>query len=323
MTTMKHFFGAVSLLMILFVFTQCKEDDSASPKGTARIAITDGPTDDLNVKGTFVTVAAVKVDGQEINGFTKQTIDLMAYQNGDTKSLGSINLESGTYSNVTLVLDYASDANGNAPGCYVLTKDNLKHNLQATSSTMEEITLTSNSFTVQEGNTTDLVLDFDLRKAVRHEDTPQGTDQYDFVTSAELKSAVRLTTQSQTGMIYGQVSDNLNVAGEKIIVYAYTKGSFNKQTELQGQGTSQIQFSHAVTSATVDEQGKYTLAFLNEGDYEIHAFGYDDKDSDGQLEIKGELQLNLLGNLGLDLNNLSVDAGANVMLTINVVGLLP
>lgn len=323
MTTMKHLFGAVSLLFLLVFFTQCKEDDSSSPNGSARFEITDGPIDDTEVKGAFVTVTAVKVDGKEISGFSKQTIDLMAYQNGNTKLLGTADLEADTYNEVTLVVDYATDANGSTPGTYVLTNDNTKHSLQASSSTTGEITVNNGDFKVEEGNATNVVIDFDLRKAIRHEDTPQATDEYDFVTEAELENSVRLITKSETGKVSGQVSDNLNVAGDKIVVYAYTKGSFNKGTELEGQGSSQVEFSKAVTSATVDAQGNFTLAFLKEADYELHFFGYEDTNNDGQLELVGELRTSLLGNLGLDLSNLTVDAGANVAVSLDIIGLLP
>lgn len=320
---MKHLLGAFLLLSLPFIFTQCKDDDSNSPNGSVRFEITDGPIDDTNVKGAFVTVTAIKLDGEEISGFTKQTIDLMAYQNGNTKLLATADVDAESYDEVTLVLDFAADADGNSPGAYVMTEDNVKHSLQASSNTTSEIELNTADFEVEEGATTTIVLDFDLRKAIRHEDAPQASDEYDFVTNAELENAVRVVAKSESGKVSGQVNDNLNMAGDKIIVYAYAKGTFNKETELEGQGTSEIQFSHAVASATTDSQGNYTLAFLQDGDYEIHVFGYEDTDNDGELEIKGELQLNLLGNLGLDLNNLSVDAGANVSLSMNVIGILP
>ncbi|MBI1226741.1 MAG: DUF4382 domain-containing protein [Bacteroidetes bacterium] len=323
MSTMKHLFGACTLLLLLVFFTQCKDDDSASPKGSATIEITDGPIDDTNVKGAFVTVTSVKVDGAEISGFSKQTVDLMAYQNGSTKTLGTIDLESGTYSDITLILDYEKDASGNSPGCYVLTQDNTKHSLQATSSTTSELKISNGSFDVKEGSTTNLVVDFDLRKAIRHEDTPQATDEYDFVSEAELQNSIRFVAKAETGKIAGKCNDNLGMAGDKIVVYAYAKGDFNKQTEVQGQGTSQITFKNAVTSAAVDAQGNYTLSFLESGDYELHFFGYQDSNSDGQLELMSELELNLLGNLGIDLNNVSVGAGANISLSVNIIGLLP
>ena len=320
---MKYLSGISTILLLLVFFTQCKEDDSAQPKGTAQIEITDGPVDDANVMGTFVTVTAVKVDGKEISGFSKQTIDLMAYQHGDTKLLGTTELEAGTYNDLTLVLDYSMDASGNSPGCYVLTTDNMKHSLQATSSTTGEVKANNGSFKVTEGNTTNVVLDFDLRKAIRYEGAPQDDDQYDFVTDGELRSSLRVVAKAESGKVAGNCEDNFGFAGDKIVVYAYKKGSFNKNTEISGQGESNVQFKGAVTSAVADNQGNYTLAFLEAGDYELHFFGYEDGDSDGKMEMKGELELSLLGNLGIDLNNVSVSANASVNVSVKVLGLLP
>ncbi len=323
MTTMKHLLGVTTLLLLLVFFTQCKEDDSAQPKGSARIEITDGPIDDANVKGTFVTVTAVKVDGKEISGFSKQTIDLMAYQNGETKLLGTTDLEAGTYNDLSLVLDYQKDAAGNSPGCYVLTSDNVKHSLQATSSTTSEVKANTGSFKITEGGATNVVLDFDLRKSIRYEDAPQSNDQYDFVTDSELRSSLRFVAKAEAGKVTGNCEDNFGLAGDKIVVYAYKKGTFNKGAEVSGQGASNVQFKGAVTSGVANNQGNFTLAFLEAGNYELHFFGYEYTNSDGKMEMKGELELSLLGNLGIDLNNVSVGANATATVSVKVLGLLP
>ncbi len=326
MTTAKFFFAGVLSLMTLLFFTNCSEDENPSDvtlTGQVQFEITDGPADDANIQGAFVTVASVKVDGEEISGFSgKQTIDLMAYQNGNTKALGLAELETGTYSNVTLVLDYEADANGNSPGCYVLTTDNVKHDLQAASNSSNEITLSVSDFEVKENSSTKFVIDFDLRKAIRYEGTPQNDDQYDFVNETEMRSSLRLVAKSKTGKVTGQCDDNLGLAGDKIVVYAYKKGMYNKNTEMTAQGESQLQFKNAVTSATVDAQGKFTLAFLEEGDYELHFVGYQNS-GDGKREVKGELELNLLSNIGLDLNNISVGAESESSLSVGVIGILP
>lgn len=92
----------------------------------------------MNVQSVFVTVVAVKVDGKTIDNFSgKTTFDLAAYQKGTTKTLGNTQLSSGTYSNVTLVLDNTTDQNGNAPGSYVLTKSGEKKALAAAAATSE------------------------------------------------------------------------------------------------------------------------------------------------------------------------------------------
>lgn len=326
MMTMNYFVkAALTLLTVFSLFTACKDDgNDLNVKGTAQFEITDGPADDPAVKGVFVTVTSIKVDGKVIRGFNgPQTIDLMAYQEGKTKLLGVSELEAGSYQDVSLVLNYATDVNGASPGCYVLTTDNVKHSLQATAAASGEIKPEVVNFTIEKGSTTNLVLDFDLRKSLRYESEVQPEDHYNFVTDTELRSALRLVTKAETGKIQGNCQDNLAIAGDKIVVYAYKKGTFNKDTELQGQGQSQIRFRNAVASATVNAQGNYTLSFLEEGAYELHFVGYEDKNNDGRLEVKGELALSLTGNLGIDLHNIDVEAGSNVSLSLLVTGILP
>jgi hypothetical protein len=298
--------------LALLLFTQCDKDDNDNDN--VRLEITDAPIDDANIQGVFVTVANVKIDGEPMSGFSgRQTIDLLAYQQGDVKSLGGGKLAAGAHSNVTLVLDYDADANGNNPGSYVLTTDGVKHALKSSANTTSEVTTTAN-FETTENDRTDLVLDFDLRKAVAY--AGSGGSQYQFNGNAELNAAVRVVTKDKTGTVSGTITDQLSTS-EKFVVYAYTKGTFNAATEKQGP----IQFKNAVTSAVVDAQGNYKLAFLEEGTYELHFIGYEDADSDGKFELEGSLLLNLLGSL--DLNNISVAAKTTLDIDVTVTGILP
>ncbi len=108
----------------------CTEDDEPQTNANVRFEITDAPIDVASVKGAFVTVSGIRVDGEPLVGFdSKQTIDLMAYRNGNTEVLADGQLESTAYSQLTLVLDYAEDEDGNSPGCYVLKDDNSKISL--------------------------------------------------------------------------------------------------------------------------------------------------------------------------------------------------
>ena len=322
MYSMKNLLKFSFLFFLVLGFTQCTEDaedDSITLSGKAQFELTDAPIDDANVKGAFVTVTAVKVDGEVISDFSgKQTIDLLAYQNGNTQALGLADLEAGTYSNISLVLDYETDANGDQPGCYVLTTDNTKKSLQANGSSTGEIKVNSGSFSVQENSTSNVVIDFDVRKAI----TRDGDEDYDFATESELEAALRVVTKSNTGTLNGNCSDNLNTS-DRIVVYAYKKGSFNKDTELSGQGSSNIEFKNAVTSAVVDGNGDYTLAFLEKGEYELHFVSYTDDDNDGKMELQGELELSILGNLGLDLFGLTVESNTSLTVNVNVIGLIP
>lgn len=323
----KILFKALFFLAFALTFTNCQKDEETNPdntQATGKVAfeITDAPIDNTNIEGAFVTVTAVKVDGETISNFNgKQTIDLMAYQNGDTKALGLAELETGTYTNVSLVLDYSADVNGNAPGCYVLATNGTKHSLQNTTSSTGEITISNGAFTVAENTVTNFVLDFDVRKAIKKEDNPEPNDEYNFVTEAELKSSVRIVNKEKSAKVTGKVSDNLGMAGDRIVVYAYAKGSFNESTELEGQGSSQVTFKNAVSSCIVEANGDYNLSFLSEGEYELHYVSYEEEGNSGEMKIEGMVSVSTL--LSLDVLGLELNAAADVKLDVTVVGINP
>ncbi|MFT5833539.1 MAG: hypothetical protein ACI97N_001167 [Cognaticolwellia sp.] len=304
--------------MMVFTFVQCS-DDGVSPeteKGEATFEMTDAPIDDASVEAVFVTVTEIKLDGKTYDGFSgKQTINLLSYQEGNTKMLGNGELDAQVYSEITLVLDYETDAMGNAPGCYVTTVGGMKHDLSAEGEATGEIVI-QKPYEIKEDVESEFVLDFDVRKAISYEgDTSTMTD-FTFVTQAELNSAVRFVKKDDTGDVEGEVEENALVDAENIIVFAYEKGTYDADTEVQGQGESNITFKNAVSSTVVKENGEYKLAFLEEGDYELHFIVFEDQNNDGKMEAKGELTLSLLASLGIDLNDISV--GANISVSVNV-----
>ncbi len=295
------------------LFTQC-DDDTNGDSGSVQVEITDAPIDDENIQGVFVTVVDVKIDGESMPGFQEQTIDIMAYQQGAVKVLGNGAFDAGTYNNVTLVIDYEQDASGNSPGTYVRTTDGVKHALKASASAATEWT-TSSNFDVDNNNRTDVVVDFDIRKAIAHTNSGSGS-QYSFVSDTELTAALRVVEKEETGTIAGKFTDLLNTS-EKFVVYAYEKGTYNATTEKQGS----IQFKNAVSSAVVGDDGNYKLAFLEDGDYELHFIGYEDANNDGKFELEGSLLLTVVG--ALNLTNINVDAKATVTVDVTVTGIVP
>ncbi|MBK7871189.1 MAG: DUF4382 domain-containing protein [Saprospiraceae bacterium] len=321
MNSLKLSFRSFALLIAaIFLFVSCDDDNNSSSDGNVKFEITDAPIDDANIEGVFVTVTSVRVDGEEISNFNgKQTIDLMAYQNGKLKGLGSADLAARAYTDVELVLDFDSDQSGNAPGCYVLTDDGTKHALKSAANLSNTINVNGN-FTVPEKGSTEMVLDFDIRKAITYRANSTASE-YSFVTDSELNSTTRLVMKSNTGKIEGDCMTDQSQEDLRIVVYAYKKGTYSA-TEAQPQGTSGIRFKNAVSSAVVADNGTYTLSFLEQGDYELHFVGYEDTDADGQMELKGSLLLDLLSN-ALDLNDISVGAGASVSVDVEVKGILP
>lgn len=325
---MKFLKGIAFAMIMIFTFVQCEEGITKAPvnpeekQGQANFEITDAPIDDASVQGVFVTITAIKVDGEIYDGFSgKQTINLTNYQEGNTKVLGMGELDAKTYSEITLVLDYETDMAGNAPGCYVATVDGMKHNLVAEGETTGEIVI-QKSYEVKENTESNFVLDFDVRKAITYDNDASTASEFKFVTTAELKSAVRFVEKEETGEVEGNMDENPLVNSEQVIVFAYKKGTYDQDTEVQGQGTSEVTFKNAVSSTMVKENGDYTLAFLEEGDYELHFIAYEDSDNDGKMEAKGELTVSLLTSLGIDLNNITVNANTSVSLNVLVTGII-
>lgn len=315
--------GIAIICLFLFattMFIRCDDGGEVEPddKGSVNFEMTDAPIDDANVQGAFVTVASIKVDGENYGGFSgKQTIDLLAYQNGDTKALGLGELEAGTYTNISLVLDYESDANGNAPGCYVLTTDNAKHDLSSSGNGTKEI-FVDGAVTVTKDVTSTLVLDFDVRKSIQYDS--QG--DFKFVSDSEMSSAVRMEDKPSAARIEGEISGNTS-SSNQLIVYAYKKGTFDRDMETSGQGQSNIEFKNAVTSAMVDVNGNYTLAFLDSADeYEMHCVSYEDTDGDGKMEAKATANLEASTLISLDLFGLSLESSSTLTLNLVITGFI-
>lgn len=317
-----RFLSLVGLLTVGLLFTHCAKDEEeiSTGQGSLRFEITDAPIDDAEIQGAFVTVTDIKVDGKSFSGFQgKQTIDLMAYQKGAVKTLGEGSIDVGAYNNITLVVDPTQDADGNQPGCYILTADNKKHALSLSGNSSTEITFSSNDLMVEENATREVLIDFDLRKAVVRDDQNAETD-YSFVTQTELNAALRAVNKGEAGRVEGACKSGLLYA-DKVVVYAYQEGTFDEKTETSGQGASQVQFQNAVTSTSVDANGDYELHFLEKGDYELYFAAYEDTDQDGAFEFQGSLQFDLTGSLILQ--PVSITSQAAVTLDVDVVGLLP
>lgn len=306
----KNFFTATILVLAATFLASCSNDDGAAygdEKSQTNFYITDAPSDNTNVKGVIVTVADVKVNGVSIEGFTKTTLDLMQYQNGVTKLLGNLELNTGTYSNITLVLDNQTNASGNAPGSYVLMTNGTIKAIQSSSSSIN----ISDSFEVLSSSKNDIILDFDVRKSI----VASGSNDFKFVSASELSNSVRVVNEASAGEIKGTATDTQNTS-ERIIVYAYAKGTFNANTETSAQGSG-VMFANAVNSSSVNNiTGSYELNFLAKGDYELHFVSYKDANFDGKLEFNGVLDATSI--TGVNLKNISIGSSANINIAVTL-----
>lgn len=313
MKTMKNIMkpiAALAVASLVLVGYGCNKDDEENYNARFKMSMTDAPSDDANVQGVFVTVASASVDGKEVEGFEKQTIDIAAYSEGRTALVFNDNIEAGSYSNVALTFDYEQDADGNSPGCYVLSTDNEKHDLNSDGSLQSTITF-NKSFEAKEDETSSMVIDLDLRKAVQRKDNG-ADDQYEFVAQSEFNSSMRAVEEDKCGTVKGEYSGSIE-SDESVVVYAYKKGTYSS-SESEASSSSNLRYTRAESSSRVDAQGNYTIAFLEEGEYEIKAAKYREN-ADGEMEFDAELNLQLWLNGSL-IN--SVDVAANSTTSINL-----
>lgn len=320
MRNLKWMKGVLFVCAILSL-AACNDDSEPAGKGEAEFEITDAPVDDANIKGVVVTVADIKVNGNSLQGFTKQTIDLKTYFEGNTKILGSGEFDARTYENLVLVLDLENDASGNSPGCYVLDQNNTKYKLKSTTSGTTEVVL-NKSWNVARDTKTNIVMDFDLRKAISYSDNP--SEGYSFVSDNNLKAAVKLVARAKTGTIEGAYEEDNASGADKIIVYAYKKGTFNAATETEPQGSDNILFANASGSAEVKGSltgNSYTLAFLEEGEYELHFVAYTKDTSTGryQFETRLESETNVDGSVG---GLITVKSGVTINVASVITGII-
>ena len=311
---MKNYLKNASvILMSMSMFISCSKnenDDIEAKSYDTTFKITDAPIDNADVKAVFVTVANVKVDNKELEGFSKTTFNLAALVNGNTKTLGNLMLESKSYSKIVLELDYDMDVNGNSPGCYVEMANGEKDKISASA---KEIII-NNSFDVLAMTSNEIIIDFDLRKTVKLE---EGTEtDFNFVTAAELTSGIRAVNKEVTGEIAGTANDANNTS-DKIVVYAYKKGTFDANTETSGQGESKVTFANAVTSSEVNSTtGSYSLNFLKEGDYELVFASYKKDTSSKGFNFNAILEAQSTSNLSLGSISITSALQLNVNVTI-------
>jgi len=280
-------------------------DDSAK-QGSLTFSMTDAPIDGSNVSAAFVTVTEIKVDGQTFSGFKgPKTVNVLALQNGNSLNLGNGNVAAGTYSKMELILDIENDASKAGPGCYVLKTDGTKDKLEFGGKSQAAITLKPKYFKVDENGSTEIIMDFDLRKSIKS----SGYD-FSFVTNNEMEAAIRAENRSRTGAIKGKI-DNYTTSQGNVLIYAYKKGTFNANSETKGSGSSNVTFAKAVTSSKVNADGTFSLSFLEEGNYELHC---QKTQSNGSI-----IGLNALLELksSVDLSNVGVNAGVQTSVALN------
>lgn len=242
---MKHISLLFTTVLALLVgFTACDNTGSDGETGTMEVTMTDAPA---NYDAVNVTINSVRVhqntdaetdstesdEEAEENGWVTITdeqmeVNLLELTNGNQISLGSEELEAGTYSQVRFVL---GDDN-------TVTVDGETHDLQTPSAQQSGLKLNVNA-EVEENATYTLLVDFDAARSV----VQQGNGGY------LLKPVLRAVNLAETGSIAGNVQPSdfktnvMAIAGEDTVTSTFTADNGDFKVIGLTEGTYDLAFN--------------------------------------------------------------------------------
>jgi len=250
----------MSGLVGLALLSSCSDEEA---NGRVKVYLTDAPIDGTNVEALFLSVTRIEMKGEggwkTVKEFsTPLSLDILDYHNGNSYFVTEETIEAGTYSEARLILNAAE--NGSSPkanpDCYVLYTDGTRKELFVPSGSQSGYKV-KGSFTLPPNGTVAVTLDFDARKSI----ISAGSSG-----KLLLKPTVRLVANPEAALLVGNFSDY--GAYSKVIVYAYEKDTYSSG-EAATPADGEARFPNAISSAVVDANGKFTLAFMSAGEYDL------------------------------------------------------
>ncbi len=250
-----------STLMVLLI-DACGGTLGGNPENTAgtagsgaepalTIALTDAPVEDA--AHVYVTIASVEIAGADgqwttLPIETKEEVDLLQLQGGASLPLAAIEtLPAGSYGQTRLIL-----ADDKAPRLIDLS--GVEHSLKIPSGSESGLKIQT-AFTIAEGQSTALTIDFDLRKSIKVTGNSKATGQGSKTEKYMMKPVLRLVDNDKSGGITG-------VSTENTILCVYDAGS----------GADESDSCDKAISSTQVKSGRFKQAFLPAGRYDLHMF---------------------------------------------------
>ncbi|MCG6188620.1 DUF4382 domain-containing protein [Maribellus maritimus] len=253
-------FIIIGIVISSIAMVSCNNNDekiSMDGKGRINVHLTDAPFPVDLISHTYVTIDRVEirqkteVDMEESDDtflvLSEETmvVDLLELTNGITEQIASVDLEAGYYDMVklrvtdaTVVLTNGSEFELKVPSG---SSSGLKVKIQP------EIYL-------EEGQTSDVLLDFDVSKSF----VVKGS--LDNIKGFNFKPVVRGVYMGAAGRIEGNVTDTLEAPLEDVMVKAW----LNSEME-----NSNLEEDSTYVSSFTDELGDYKIIGLREGTYTV------------------------------------------------------
>lgn len=247
--------GAVTLV-------SCNKEENVIPgdKGRLNVYLTDAPFPIGLVENTFVTIDRIEVrqhtgeeGAEEQESFIviaegAMEFDLLQLSNGITAHLGSVDLEPGYYDMIRLrVVDSR-----------VVLTDGKDYELKVPSGSTSGLKIKIEpAIEIREGQTADVLLDFDLSKSF----VAKGNVKAGQILGFNFKPVVRGIYMGAAGRIQGTVTDSegqpLENAWVKLLIPVLeTEASSEEEAE-----------DNILVSAYTDASGNYKLIGIPEGSY--------------------------------------------------------
>lgn len=227
---------SAALLVVAMIFLGCPAADTS---GSLKLSITDAPA--ANFKSVVVDFDKVEVSQSATeSGASWLTInsdggniDLLQLTNGALQDLGIATLDAGKYNQIRI---YVSGATITLADDTVIASDKI----HVASNTIK----LTKPFVIEEGMTTELIVDFDAGHSIVKNDTVQ-ISLYQYTITPVTRIAYAITTGKFTGHV-------TPIDGKTITVTAYKDG---------------LTTSYAGTIC--DESGDWTIGYLEAGVYDL------------------------------------------------------
>lgn len=248
---------ALGIIAGLFALVSCNNSDDipAEGKGRLNVHLTDAPFPIDMVSSTLVTIDKVEIrkhmeagtegeaDSFIVLSENKMDINLLELTNGITEIIASVDLEPGNYDMIRLHVADAS-VKLNAGDIF-----NLSIPSGSTSGLKIKI---DPAISISEGQTSDVLLDFDVNKSFVVKGNIGGK-----INGFIFKPVVRGIYMGAAGRIEGSVTDTTGTALQHAMVKVWNPVSNSNSTD---------DFSVSTFS---DEYGGYKLIGLKEGKYTL------------------------------------------------------
>ena len=228
----------VSLLVFLLVISGCSTDSSTAT-GALKLSLTDAPA--ANFKRVVIDFGSVAVSKSSqsnaewlnINS-DGGSIDLLQLTNGKLQELGVSELEEGKYNQIRVFVTGAT---------IILSDDTIisSDKIHVASDTIKFV----KPFTIEDGITTELVVDFDAGHSIKENISTGETPNYLYT----ITPVTRLASIKTTGAFQGKVTP---IEDTTITVSVFKDGEL---TSLAG--------------TICDESGDWMVGYLEEGIYDI------------------------------------------------------